>query len=113
MKFVHWKRNNETRLERTSIFLKEVNSDVGEIKVILQALKAGQDQQYSPILSSMNSGVNDVKQKVEDDVANKEDITRLEKKMDELKEGQRERDAQSKNSGISKKQPLKALPRYM
>ena len=88
-------------------FLKEVNSDVGEIKVILQALKAGQDQQYSPILSSMNSGVNDVKQKVEDDVANKEDITRLEKKMDELKEGQRERDAQSKNSGMSKKRTLK------
>ena len=26
-------------------FLKEVNSDVGEIKVILQALKAGQEQQ--------------------------------------------------------------------
>ena len=88
-------------------FLKEVNSDVGEIKVILQALKAGQDQQYSPILSSMNSGVNDVKQKVEDDVANKEDITRLEKKMDELKEGQRERDAQSKNSGKSEKRTLK------
>ena len=84
-------------------FLKEVNSDVGEIKVILQALKAGQDQQYSPILSSMNSGVNDVKQKVEDDVANKEDITRLEK----LKEGQRERDAQSKNSGKSEKRTLK------
>ena len=88
-------------------FLKEVNSDVGEIKVILQALKAGQEQQYSPILSSMNSDVNDVKQKVEDHVANKEDITRLEKKMDELKEGQRERDARSKNSGISKKRTLK------
>ena len=84
-----------------------MNSDVGEIKVILQALKAGQEQQYSPILSSMNSDVNDVKQKVEDDVANKEDITRLEKKMDELKEGQRERDARSKNSGISKKRTLK------
>ena len=75
--------------------------------MILQALKAGQEQQYSPILSSMNSDVNDVKQKVEDDVANKEDITRLEKKMDELKEGQRERDARSKNSGISKKRTLK------
>ena len=84
-----------------------MNSDVGEIKVILQALKAGQEQQYSPILSSMNSDVNDVKQKVEDHVANKEDITRLEKKMDELKEGQRERDARSKNSGISKKRTLK------
>ena len=55
----------------------------------------------------MNSDVNDVKQKVEDDVANKEDITRLEKKMDELTEGQRERDARSKNSGISKKRTLK------
>ena len=78
-------------------FLKEVNSDVGVIKAILQ------EQQYSPILSSLSSDVSDVKQKVEEDVANKEDITRLEKKIDELKEGQRERDAQSKNSGKSKK----------
>ena len=79
-------------------FLKEVNSDVGVIKAILQ------EQQYSPILSSLSSDVSDVKQKVEEDVANKEDITRLEKKIDELKEGQRERDAQSKNSGKSKKE---------
>ena len=85
-------------------FLKEVNSDITEVKAILRALKAGQEQQYSPILSSLSSDVSDVKQKVDEDVANKEDITRLEKKMDELKEGQRERDAQqSKNSGISKK----------
>ena len=79
-------------------FLKEVNSDVGEIKAILQ------EQQYSPFLSSLSSDVIGVKQKVEEDVANKEDITRLEKKIDELKEGQRERDAQSKNSGKSKKE---------
>ena len=78
-------------------FLKEVNSDVGVIKAILQ------EQQYSPILSSLSSDVSDVKQKVEEDVANKGDITRLEKTIDELKEGQRERDAQSKNSGKSKK----------
>ena len=82
-------------------FLKEVNSDVGVIKAILQ------EQQYSPILSSLSSDVSDVKQKVEEDVANKEDITRLEKKIDELKEGQRERDAQSKNSGKSEKRTLK------
>ena len=88
-------------------FLEEVNSDITEVKAILQALKAGQEQQYSPILSSLSSDVSDVKQKVEEDVANKEDITRLEKKIDELKEGQRERDAQSKNSGISKKRTLK------
>ena len=88
-------------------FLEEVNSDITEVKAILQALKAGQEQQYSPILSSLSSDVNDVKQKVEEDAANKEDITRLEKKMDELKKGQRERDAQSKNSGMSKKRILK------
>ena len=82
-------------------FLEEVNSDITEVKAILRALKAGQEQQYSPILSSLSSDVSDVKQKVE------EDITRLEKKMDELKEGQRERDAQSKNSGISEKRTLK------
>ena len=87
-------------------FLEEVNSDITEVKAILQALKAGQEQQYSPILSSLSSDVSDVKQKVEEDVANKEDITRLEKKMDELKEGQRERDAQSKNSGMSKERTL-------
>ena len=88
------------------IFLEEVNSDITEVKAILRALKAGQKQQYSPILSSLSSDVSDVKQKVEEDVANKEDITRLEKKMDELKEGQRERDAQSKNSGMSKERTL-------
>ena len=87
--------------------LEEVNSDITEVKAILQALKARQEQQYSSILSSLSSDVSDVKQKVEEDVANKEDITRLEKKMDELKEGQRERDAQSKNSGISKKRTWK------
>ena len=88
------------------IFLEEVNSDITEVKAILRALKAGQKQQYSPILSSLSSDVSDVKQKVEEDVANKEDITRLEKKMDELKEGQRECDAQSKNSGMSKERTL-------
>ena len=87
-------------------FLEEVNSDITEVKAILRALKAGQEQQYSPILSSLSSDVSDVKQKVEEDVANKEDITRLEKKIDELKEGQRERDAQSKNSGMSKERTL-------
>ena len=55
-------------------FLEEASSDVGEIKAMLQALKAGQEQ------------------------------------INELKEGQRERDAQSKNSGTSKKQNI---PRYM
>ena len=51
-------------------FLEEVSSDVVEIKAMLQALKAGQEQ------------------------------------INELKEGQRERDAQSKNSGTSKKQNI-------
>ena len=91
------------------IFLKEVNSDITEVKAILRALKEGQEQQYSPILSSLSSDVSDVKQKVEEDVANKEDITRLEKKIDELKEGQRESDARSKNSGISKKKNIENL----
>ena len=92
------RQRNETRAYIN--FLEEVNSDISEVKAILQALKAGQEQQYSPILSSLSSDVSDVKQKVE------EDITRLEKKMDELKEGQRERDAQSKNSGTGKERTL-------
>ena len=99
------RQRNETRAYIN--FLEEVNSDISEVKAILQALKAGQEQQYSPILSSLSSDVSVVKQKVEEDVANKEDITRLEKKIDELKEGQSERDAQSKNSGISEKRTLK------
>ena len=99
------RQRDETRVYIN--FLEEVNSDITEVKAILQALKAGQEQQYSPILSSLSSDVSAVKQTVKEDVANKEDITRLEKKMDELKEGQRERDAHSKNSGIRKKRTLK------
>ena len=80
-------------------FLKEVSSDINEVKALLQAMKEGQEQPYTPILLSLSSGVNDVKQKVEEDIAKKEDIERLEKKIDELRKGQGERAAQSKNSG--------------
>ena len=73
------RQRNETRAYIN--FCEEVNSDVGEVKALLQALKKGQEKQY---------------------ITHKEDITRLEKKFDELKEGQ-ERDAESKNSGIIKK----------
>ena len=84
-------------------FLKEVSSDINEVKALLQAMKEGQEQPYTPILLSLSSDVNDVKQKVEEDIAKKEDIERLEKKIDELQKGQGERDAQSKNSGKNKK----------
>ena len=80
-------------------FLKEVSSDINEVKALLQAMKEGQEQPYTPILLSLSSDVNDVKQKVEEDIAKKEDIKRLEKKIDELRKGQGERAAQSKNSG--------------
>ena len=80
-------------------FLKEVSSDINEVKALLQAMKEGQEQPYTPILLSLSSDVNDVKQKVEEDIAKKEDIERLEKKIDELQKGQGERDDQSKNSG--------------
>ena len=80
-------------------FLKEVSSDINEVKALLQAMKEGQEQPYTPILLSLSSDVNDVKQKVEEDIAKKEDIERLEKKIDELQKGQGEGDAQSKNSG--------------
>ena len=84
-------------------FLKEVSSDINEVKALLQAMKEGQEQPYTPILLSLSSDVNDVKQKVEEDIAKKEDIERLEKKIDELQKGQGERDDQSKNSGKNKK----------
>ena len=80
-------------------FLKEVSSDIDEVKALLQAMKEGQEQPYTPILLSLSSDVNDVKQKVEEDIAKKEDIKRLDKKIDELRKGQGERAAQSKNSG--------------
>ena len=80
-------------------FLKEVSSDINEVKALLQAIKEGQEQPYTPILLSLSSDVNDVKQKVEEDIAKKEDIERLEKKIDELRKGQGEVAAQSKNSG--------------
>ena len=80
-------------------FLKEVSSDINEVKALLQAMKEGQEQPYTPILLSLSSDVNDVKQKVEEDIAKKEDIERLEKKIDELRKGQGEGAAQSKNSG--------------
>ena len=80
-------------------FLKEVSSDINEVKALLQAMKEGQEQPYTPILLSLSSDVNDVKQKLEEDIAKKEDIERLEKKIDELQKGQGEGDAQSKNSG--------------
>ena len=80
-------------------FLKEVSSDIDEVKALLQAMKEGQEQPYTPILLSLSSDVNDVKQKLEEDIAKKEDIERLEKKIDELQKGQGEGDAQSKNSG--------------
>ena len=80
-------------------FLEEVNSDVGEVKALLRALRQAQEKHYTPILLSLSSEFSDFKQKVEEDIANKEDITRLEKKIDELTKGRGERDAQSKNSG--------------
>ena len=80
-------------------FLKEVSSDINEVKALLQAMKEGQEQPYTPILLSLSSDVNDIKQKVEEDIAKKEYIERLEKKIDELQKGQGERDAKSKNSG--------------
>ena len=84
-------------------FLKEVSSDINEVKALLQAMKEGQEQSYTPILLSLSSDVNDVKQKVGEDIAKKEDIERLEKKIDELQKGQGEGVAQSKNSGKNKK----------
>ena len=80
-------------------FLKEVSSDINEVKALLQAMKEGKEQPYTPILLILSSDVNNVEQKVKEDIAKKEDIERLEKKIDELQKGQGERDDQSKNSG--------------
>ena len=50
-------------------------------------------------LESLSSDINDLKQQVEVDNASKEDITRLEKKIDELKVGRDEHDNLPDNSG--------------
>ena len=50
-------------------------------------------------LESSSSDINDLKQQVEVDNASKEDITRLEKKIDELKAGRDEHDNLPDNSG--------------
>ena len=50
-------------------------------------------------LESLSSHINDLKQQVEVDNASKEDITRLEKKIDELKVGRDEHDNLPDNSG--------------
>ena len=50
-------------------------------------------------LESVSSDINDLKQRVEVDNASKEDITRLEKKIDELKVGRDEHDNLLDNSG--------------
>ena len=50
-------------------------------------------------LESLSSDINDLKQRVEVDNASKEDITRLEKKIDELKVGRDEQDNLPDNSG--------------
>ena len=101
VRILEMRQRDETRAYIN--FLKEVRSDINEVKALLQAMKEGQEQSYTPILLSLSSDVNDVKQKVEEDIAKKEDIERLEKKIDELQKGQGERDDQSKNSGKNKK----------
>ena len=101
VRILEMRQRDETRAYIN--FLKEVSSDINEVKALLQAMKEGQEQPYTPILLSLSSDVNDVKQKVEEDIAKKEDIERLEKKIDELQKGQGERDDQSKNSGKNKK----------
>ena len=50
-------------------------------------------------LESLSSDINDLKQQVEVDNASKEDITRLEKKIDELKAGRDEHDNLPDKSG--------------
>ena len=50
-------------------------------------------------LERLSSDINDLKQQVEVDNASKEDITRLEKKIDELKVGRHEHDNLPDNSG--------------
>ena len=101
VRILEMRQRDETRAYIN--FLKEVSSDINEVKALLQAMKEGQEQSYTPILLSLSSDVNDVKQKVEEDIAKKEDIERLEKKIDELPKGQGEGVAQSKNSGKNKK----------
>ena len=108
-------------------FLEGISSDIGEIKELLSFLKSAKrgdtenitilennikemkeaqekldaenKQKYITILEGVSSTINTLKNKVEENTASREDISRLEKRISELKEGQDERYAQPKTSG--------------
>ena len=124
-------------------FLEDVSSDISEIKESLSFLKSAKrgdtenitilenkikemkeaqekldaenKQKYTAILEGVTSTINTLKNKVEENTASREDISRLEKRISELKEGQDERYAQPKTSGkiyqAMKPMPMFTLPR--
>ena len=104
-------QRDDTNTQHHTMILESVSSDISDLRNLSSAMKQAADNtatkhdiamlkaQEAKGLEGVSSDINNLKQKVELDTASKEDITRLEKKIDELKVGQDECDNQPNNSG--------------
>ena len=104
-------QRDDTNTQRYTMILESVSSDISDLRNLSSAMKQAADNtatkhdiamlkaQEAKGLEGVSSDINNLKQKVELDTASKEDITRLEKKIDKLKVGQDERDNKPNNSG--------------
>ena len=92
-------------------FLKEVSSDISEIKALLHSIKeekkkdtknttTGAQAEYATTLEGASSDIKVLKQMCVEDTASREVIARLEERINELKSGQYEGDAPAGNSGM-------------
>ena len=104
-------QRDDTNTQHYTMILESVSSDISDLRNLSSAMKQAADNtatkhdiamlkaQEAKGLEGVSSDINNLKQKVELDTASKEDITRLEKKIDKLKVGQDECDNQPNNSG--------------
>ena len=104
-------QRHDTNTQHYTMILESVSSDISDLRNLSSAMKQAADNtatkhdiamlkaQEAKGLECVSSDINNLKQKVELDTASKEDITRLEKKIDKLKVGQDECDNQPNNSG--------------
>ena len=104
-------QRDDTNTQQYTMILESVSSDISDLRNLSSAMKQAADNtatkhditmlkaQEAKGLEGVSSDINNLKQKVELDTASKEDITRLEKKIDKLNVGQDECDNQPNNSG--------------
>ena len=102
-------QRDATNTQHYTMILESVNSDISKLRNLSSAMnQAAHDTatkhdiamlKAQEGLESVSTEIDVFKQKVEENTASKEDITRLEKKIEELKNVQEERDYQPINSG--------------